>query len=255
MLAGQPQVGLDHPRVIGQFGGRALHGDLTGFQHVGVVGHAQGRTGVLFHQQDRYALAAQVGDDPEDLPGDQWRQAQARFVEHQQLGLGHQRAAHCEHLPFAAGERGGQLPAALVQAREQAIDLVQGSAPVTVALAHALEGAKLQVVFHAHAVEQFALLRHQAQAAADQHLDFRDGFQRPVEIHLPAGAEHAHDRRQQSGLAGAVGADHRDDLPFADGQAGVAQRLDLAVGHAQILHLEQGVTGFIAHRLHSAAPR
>ncbi|MOA14608.1 hypothetical protein D3C78_1347190 [compost metagenome] len=127
----------------------------------------------------------------------------------------------------------------------------------------ALEGAEQQVVGHAHAGEQFALLRHQAETAADQHLHLRHGLQAAVEAHLAARAEHAHDRRQHGGLAGAVGADDGNDLPFADAQAGVAQRLDLAVGNAEGLDLQQRLGDLILrlyqriylHIHHSAPPR
>ncbi|MNY30428.1 hypothetical protein D3C86_1645370 [compost metagenome] len=67
-------------------------------------------------------------------------------------------------------------------------------------------------------------------------------------MHLAPGAEHAHDGRQQGGLAGAIGADHRHDLALADRQAGVAQRFDFAIGHAQALDLQHGVVDLVARR-------
>jgi hypothetical protein len=67
----------------------------------------------------RHAVSAQPLDDAEDLLHHQRRQAQAGLVEHQQLGLRHQRAAHRQHLALAARQRAGQLRAPFLQAREQ----------------------------------------------------------------------------------------------------------------------------------------
>lgn len=41
MCAPQPQIRLDHTRVIRQFARRAVHVHLAVFQHIGVVGHLQ----------------------------------------------------------------------------------------------------------------------------------------------------------------------------------------------------------------------
>jgi hypothetical protein len=68
-----------------------------------------------------------------------------------------------------------------------------------------------------------------------------------VEVDVPAGRQQPHDRRQAGRLAGAVGADHGDDLPGAHLEADVVDRLDLAVVHPQVLHLQQ--------RAHSTPPR
>jgi hypothetical protein len=54
-------------------------------------------------------------DDAPDLHGDQRREAFGGFVEDQQIGVGHQRAADGEHLLLAAR----QLPAAVVDALAQ----------------------------------------------------------------------------------------------------------------------------------------
>ena len=55
----------------------------------------------------------------------QRRDAERRLVEHQALRLAHQRAADREHLLLAAGERAGGLLLALLQARENAEDVVE----------------------------------------------------------------------------------------------------------------------------------
>jgi hypothetical protein len=67
-----------------------------------VVGHFQRGARVLLDQQDGHAALAQLADDAEDVAHDQRRQAQAGLVQHQQLGLAHQRAADGQHLALAA---------------------------------------------------------------------------------------------------------------------------------------------------------
>jgi hypothetical protein len=83
-------------------------------------------------------------------------------------------------------------------------------------------------------VAALAVLRHQAQAGRDAVLD--------LELrHVAAGKGHAapqwqdpHDRIQQRGLAGAVGADNGDDLVVGDVERHRADGLDLAIGHMGI---------------------
>jgi GAF domain-containing protein len=89
---------------------------------------------------------------------------------------------------------------------------------VALAAAVALEGAQQQVVLDAHRAEQLALLGHQVHAAHDHPLDLRHLLDAAVEGHLAAGRQQAHDRRQGGRLAGAVGADHGDDLALANGR-------------------------------------
>lgn len=48
MFAPQPQIRLDHARVIRQFARRAVHVHLAVFQHIGVVGHLQRGTASAF---------------------------------------------------------------------------------------------------------------------------------------------------------------------------------------------------------------
>ena len=59
---------------------------------------------------------------------DQRRQALGGLVEDQQRRVGHQRPADRQHLLLAAGELAAAVAAALGQAREQAVDAVEGPA-------------------------------------------------------------------------------------------------------------------------------
>ena len=62
------------------------------------------------------------------------------------------------------------------------------------------------------------------------------------EAHLPGARQQAGHGAQQGGLAGAVGAEQRDDLAGADRELDVAQHDDLAVAGRQAAHLQQGFT-------------
>ena len=80
----------------------------------------------------------------------------------------HCRAAERQHLPLAAGERLRLLPPALGEARKTVIDFLQA---LIGAVAAARIGAEQQIVGDRHVAEQFARLRHQAEAALDALLD------------------------------------------------------------------------------------
>ena len=106
----------------------------------------------------------------EDLAHDQRREPEARLVEHQQARRRHQRAAQREHLALAAGQRAGQLRAALGQARKARVDRVAASASARRAAA-LREGAEQQVVRTASSPNSSRFSGHQAQAALDARLD------------------------------------------------------------------------------------
>ena len=97
---------------------------------------------------------------------------EARLVEQQQPRLRHQRAAERQHLAFAAGQRLRLLLAALGEARETMIDLLQALFHVGPVAAPAI-GAEHQIVDDRHVAEQFASLGHQAEAAFDPLLDIQ----------------------------------------------------------------------------------
>ncbi len=163
-----------------------------------------------------------------------------KIVQHQQARLGHQRPADGEHLALAARERARQLAAPFLEPGEGAEYLGHGGRLVAVAGPIALESAEQQVVLDAHFAEQLALFRHQGHAHGHLALDLHVPLLPAHELDLPGAGQQAHDRREHGGLAGAVRSDHRGDLARADAQAGVVQCLDLAVGHAQVAHLERG---------------
>ena len=103
-----------------------------------------------------------------------------------------------------------RLPAPLGQtreAREHAAE-IRGDCRVAADV-----GAEPQIVEHRHFGEQFALLRHEAEAALDALLDLEAGKIDAVERDAAAEAQQAHRAGQQRRLAGAVRADDGDDPP------------------------------------------
>ena len=103
-----------------QTSARALDHDFARFQHVAVVRDLQRGPRVLLDQQDRHAARLERADNAENLLHDQRRESQARFVEHQQPGLGHQCPAQREHLPLAARQRARKLLRAAPRGAESA---------------------------------------------------------------------------------------------------------------------------------------
>src|SRR6185295_9986880 len=60
-----------------------------------------------------------------------------------------------------------------------------------------------------------------------------------AELHLARRRLHQPgDRAQRGGLAGAVGADQRDDLALLDGERHAAQRVDAAVADLEVADLQ-----------------
>ena len=109
--------------------------------------------------------------------------------------------------------------------------------------ARAARIAELQVVEHAEFAEQFALLGHQTQAALDAGLDVEPVQVLAFELQQALARQQAHRRGQQRGLAGAVGADHRDDLAVFEAERYAAHRVDLAVGHVQVADFQHRCSG------------
>ena len=216
------QIGLHHGGVGTQGSRTALLPDGARLQHVGAVGERQREARHLVHQQDRRLLRAQAVQRCEQILDHLRREAEGRLVQEQQLRLRHQAAREREHLLLAARKE----PGALVrrsrsrQTVEQRLDL---------ALRHfaAQVGAEADVVQHRELREHLAALGHQHHALRHdpvrreilQVLALESHFSRDRAMQS---RERAHQRR----LAGAVGAQHRDQLALLDLQIDVADHVE-----------------------------
>ena len=163
----------------------------------------------------------------EDLLHDQRREAQRRLVQKQELRAAHERAGDGQHLLLAARERAAALLQALLQAREQGADPLE----ILVEMGQPVHGrAHLQVLEHGHAREDAPPFRglgdRQARDLVGRHL----GDVPPrIGDRALARARVAEDRHHQGRLAGAVGADQRDDLALVDIHVDALQGDDVAV--------------------------
>ena len=101
----------------------------------------------------------------EHLLHHQRRQPGRRLVHQQQFRLGHQRAADRAHLLLAAGQRAGQLLAAVLQARKQAVNPIELLGETPPRLRN--EGADAQIFLDAQPRKQPAVLRHMGDALLD----------------------------------------------------------------------------------------
>ena len=130
-----------------------------------MVRHLQRQMRVLLDQEDRRALAVELGHDVENLAHHERSETERRLVHQQEARPRHERPRHRQHLLLAARERAGQLLAPPAQRREaliHALDVGQH-----VGLVAALIGARREVLPDAHLREHQPVLGHQRDARRD----------------------------------------------------------------------------------------
>ena len=200
--------------------GGVVHDDPAALDQIAMGDDIERRDRVLLDQQDRQPfLPVDAADDLEDLRDQEWRQPEARLVEHQQFWLRHQGASDRQHLLFAAGQIAGSDRAAFVEAGKIAVDPFPVAGHVVTA-AHGRGRDEVlvgrQVLEHPPSLEHVgdaeldALLRHQRADAAAEKREF-------AAPDLAAfGGEQAADRFQRGALAGAIGAQQRHHAALGD---------------------------------------
>ena len=173
-------------------------------------------------------------DQREHLLDQQRREAERGLVEDQQLRLGHQAAPDGQHLLLAARQRAGALRhAARAGAGRCANTRSQIAARLRPAAAIA---AEIEIFAHAHVREDAAAFRHMDQAARRRSpagVAPVDALRRRSGSSPAPRPQHAGDRAVERRLAGAVGAEHGDDLARADREVDAAQDLGRAIAGAQ----------------------
>ena len=206
------QIRALHRRIVAQRGGAPLPDDAAGLDQVAAVGDVQALLGVLLDQQDTDSGLADARERLEQLAAHQRREAERRLVEQQQLRRRHQRAADRHHLLLAAAHGARKLRAALGEAREQRLDARE---IVRLACAGAARiGAELEVLPHRQLGEDAAPFRHQrdpglhdlVRRQREQVLSVEGDARARLRMDQPG------DGLEQGRLAGAVGAEHHDDL-------------------------------------------
>src|SRR5262245_2653412 len=235
------EVKLLHVLLFAQACASVLENDAAHFEDIPVVGNCEREMRVLFYQQDRGALfAIDAGDDVEDIARQPGREPEARFVEQHQSRASHQGAADREHLLLAARHASGFLLRARAQVREVAEDRFEVARDAVTIFARVR--AHQQVLAHGEQRKHLASLRHMTDAAADHVrrilvVQWRTGERDRTLLQI----EDAGDRLEDCRLAGAVGAEHRDNRAFLYLQAHAANCLNGAIGRLDINQLQDGI--------------
>ena len=223
-----------------------------------VVCQTQQWAEVLVDHQHRDAGLLERLQAMPDLGAYQGRQAFGGLIQHQQPGIGHQRASDRQHLLFAARQVQAQVACALLQARKQLVHPLQGP---RVLAAKAVVGRGHQILVDREIGEHLTLFRHQPDAQPRDLVRGQAGDVLTGEADAPgARSQDSHDRTYGGSLAHAVAPDHGDELALGHRQADTEQRLGISVKGLKIVDLEERAHSetFVprtALRLTTATPR
>src|SRR5581483_1325666 len=164
-----------------------------------------------------------------------WREPQRDLVDEEQPRIRHQRAPDRSRLLLAAGKGAAALPAVLAQHRERLQNGLQVPAPRT-----SRRAADHEVLFDGHLAEELPAFRDERDPAAHASVRALAREIASVEDDTPARRPVcARDRTEKRRLAGAVGADERENLAVLDGERDVANGVKKAVANVEMLDGEQ----------------
>src|SRR6202050_1551270 len=191
-------------RMIGeQLCRRAGVDDATAFEHERRLGQRQRDVGVLLDKDKGVAaFAGHAADGRGKLLHDDRSEAFERFIEQKQRRISRQGTRNRQHLLLAAGKLITEIAPALGEAGEKIVDSCQVPAPL--ARRHG------KILLHRQRGEDFALLRHPADASAGAAVR---GIARNV-LAAPQNAAAtdlgvAHDSENERRFADAVASEHR----------------------------------------------
>src|SRR5262245_26586200 len=214
--------------------GGAVEHDAAVLHHVAVVGDLERDRRALLDDQDGDAeLAPDLGEPTQQVLDHDRREAERELVDQQQFRPADEGARERQHLPLAAGEEAADAGLEPAELGKELVD--QRLAPPPLGVAGAVPPWRGAVFRHREIGKHHCEFRHQHDAAtrvlvwqpvldalaleADRAL----ADARVVE------AEKARDRAQRRGLAGAVGAEQRDDLAGLGLERDPLHRLERAV--------------------------
>src|SRR5215218_1954740 len=225
------QIAVLDGRVAAQLGARAGPDDAALLDDHVPVGEARQGVDVLVDDDDRLALALEALQAGPDLGPDERRQALRRLVEDEELRVRHQRPSDREHLLLAAGELRAEMMVAFFQAREQLVDALERPAR----RAGAGGRGRDEVLVNGERRKHLPALGHEADAALGDPVWREPGERAALEDDLAAARRHEpHDGVHGRGLAHAVTAQERHDLPGPDRKRDVEQHLRGAVGGLEV---------------------
>src|SRR6185437_8896054 len=176
-----------------------------------MIAHLERRQGVLLDHQHRRARVAYACDNLEGDFDDVWREAERWFVEHYELWSRHQRAGNGQHLLLAAGQCSGLLLPTLGQPRkllEQAVHILYHFVVIPAQIA-----THLKIFGDRHIREYVASFRTMRNAERKNlsRRGVRD-IHTVEEDAAGSGWQQSGYGPQRRGLAGAIGADERNEL-------------------------------------------
>src|SRR5262245_7501683 len=246
LAAGMTQIELLDIRVAAQPIGVAIEDDPAVLHHVAVVGDLQRHGRALLDDQDGDAeLAPNLGEAAQQVLHHDRRQAERQLVDQQQFGPAHDGAAERQHLPLAAGEEAADPALEIAELRKELID--QRLASAALGVGDAARNRRDQVLCHREIGKHLVAFGNQydaapgvlvRQAVLDALALERD---RPFGDARVVDAEETGDRPQGCALAGAVGAEQRDDLSGLDRERDALHRCDRAlVDDLELVDGEQG---------------
>ena len=202
-------------------------------QDVPTVGKPERPPGVLFDQQGRHPLVAQLTDELEDLVNDLRSETKRGLVIEDHARFRHERAGDGQLLLLAAGERAGDLLTTLRKDREAA------EHPLQIRVfgpPRARRRPEAQVLLHGQRPKDPATFGNEGQARA------RDVLGEPVRDSSAIQADDAlgrsvdpGDRAQERRLAGPVRPEDDDDLTPSDVKVHATER-----GHHAVADREPG---------------
>src|SRR5260370_14435067 len=247
------QVGLDHERVRLHLGGRSLRNLLPEIEHDDPAGDVHHDAHVVLDEDHRRPpLVVDVEDEARHVLLLLVIAPAHRLVEKEHLGVEREGPPQLHTLLEAVRQRADRpLPDGLdLQEVDDVLDhlavgdlLPPSGAPVEHGSEHAVRhvevAAEHQVVDDGHAPEQRDVLERARDPARG---DLRRTQARDVlalQVDVPAlRMEHAADAVEQGRLAGAVGADDREDLALLDVEAHPRDGLDAADPLRGVAHLD-----------------
>ena len=232
-------------------GAGVFHNDTAVLQHIAVIRCIERHVGVLLDQQNSgAALAVDAHHDLENFLSQLGAQAQTWLVEQDQVWVRHQGPRDGQHLLLSARQQASILRCSFFQNGEVAIHRLHVTRHAVAVRAGV--GTHEQVVVYREQRKNFAPLGHMAQALLhDKGRIFGgDGFTFELDRTF-AWIDDPRNGFKNSGLASAVGAQHRGNFAAADLQADTANGLDGAI---RTLYVEQFEDGQVAdggrHRAH-----
>src|SRR5271166_1855177 len=111
---------FNNRRLRAKLAGRAAPYDAPLLDHSDAIDEVEQGLEVLVDDEDRLTLVLEALETIPDFHADERSEPFGRFVQHDELGVGHQRAPDGEHLLLSAGELVAEIAAALSEAWEEA---------------------------------------------------------------------------------------------------------------------------------------